>query len=436
MNSNIFNKVMHNNQDIQRMQQSSAFLRKRKMMLMLPFLIFPFVTMVFWALGGGKTTVPKDSINNLSLNLNLPPANIKEDGLTDKLGFYEKADRDSIKKEESMRNDPYYMDKKDTVHFFKNELEQLTENTASKYKQHLNTSPYDVSGNNPEQKIMQKIAVLETEMNKQPEQKKDYAQRKGLPNQNDDFSNEIDRLENLIQDANGAGGADPEVQQLNGTLDKILDIQHPQRVKDRLREKSLQQQQAVFAVSKYPVEDNVSLLGTKKKAATTGQFYGTEKNLHEDFDNTIGAVVDANQVLINGAIIKLRLNTDIYIDGNLIPKGNCVNGIATLNDERLEIEINSIRKDNSIFPVKLDVYDMDGLQGIYIPGAISRDVAKQSVDNGLQLMELTSMDPSFKTQAATAGINTAKSLLSKKIKQVKVMVKSGYKVLLKDKNLK
>jgi len=74
------------------------------------------------------------------------------------------------------------------------------------------------------------------------------------------------------------------------------------------------------------------------------------------------------------------------------------------------------------------------LPGIYIPGAISRDVAKQSADNSLQLMELGTMDPSLKAQAAAAGISTAKSLLSKKVKLVKVMVKAGYKVLLKDKN--
>jgi hypothetical protein len=50
-------------------------------------------------------------------------------------------------------------------------------------------------------------------------------------------------------------------------------------------------------------------------------------------------------------------------------------------------------------------------------------------------MELTTMDPSLKAQATSAGIGAAKSLLSKKVKQVKVMVKAGYKVLLKDKNI-
>jgi hypothetical protein len=49
-------------------------------------------------------------------------------------------------------------------------------------------------------------------------------------------------------------------------------------------------------------------------------------------------------------------------------------------------------------------------------------------------MELSSVDPSFKAQAAAAGISAAKGLLSRKVKQVKVLVKEGYRVLLKSKS--
>ena len=164
-------------------------------------------------------------------------------------------------------------------------------------------------------------------------------------------------------------------------------------------------------------------------------FYGTsETSNNSNEEPAVEAVVHANQTLVNGAIIKLRLSTDIYINGTLIPKGKFVYGSASLNDERLEIEINSIRYGTSLFRVKLEVYDMDGLPGIHIPGAITRDVAKQSADNSLQLMELSSVDPSFKAQAAAAGISAAKGLLSRKVKQVKVLVKEGYKVLLKSKS--
>lgn len=422
---------------MKQVQQSQAYLRKQKMMLVLPLLVIPFLTMAFWALGGGQVKQNTSTAQQPGLNLNLPDAGLKDDNMADKLSFYDKADKDSLKKEEWMRTDPYYQQKQDTGFAAADELQIITQNTASKYNQRLNTSPYEASGSNAEDKLMQKISLLQKEMNKQPDEDINVQKEAFQINQNDEFSGEVNRLESMMQMMNNSGDADPEMQQLNGTLEKILDIQHPERVKNKLKEKSLQQKEVVFAVSKISSPNNIGLLDTsKKRLLKNAGFFGIDEKIDEDISgNAIEAVVYSNQVLVSGAVIQLRLSTDIYINGVLIPKGNPVNGITALNNERLEIEINSIRYGNSLFPVKLELYDMDGLPGIYIPGSISRDVAKQSADNGLQLMELTSVDPSLKAQAAAAGISTVKSLLSRRVKQVKVMVKEGYKVLLRDKNI-
>ena len=419
-------------------QRSQAFLRKRKMMLVLPLLVIPFLTMAFWALGGGKGNEPIIVNEQKGLNLNLPDAKMKDENLTDKLSFYDKADKDSAKLEEWMRTDPYYQQKEDTGYSPVNELELLTQNSASKYNQRLNSSPYETSSNNPEQKLLQKLALLQKEINKQPETETVANNEVLLPNHGDEFSNEVDRLENMMLTMDKTNTGDPEMQQLNGTLERILDIQHPQRVKDKLKEKSLQHKQVVFSVTTSPKLANVTLIDTmKKKQNISNQFYGVTKESEETIEGfAIEAVVHSNQSLVNGAVIQLRLSTDVFINGVLIPKGTAVNGIASLNNERLEAEINSIRYKNQLFPVKMELYDLDGLPGIYIPGSISRDVAKNSADNSLQLMELTTLDPSLKAQAAAAGINTVKNLLSRKVKQVKVMIKEGYKVLLKDKNAK
>lgn len=422
---------------MKQVQQSQAFLRKRKMMMVLPLLVIPFLTMAFWALGGGEGNKPVIANEQKGLNLNLPDAKMKEENLTDKLSFYDKADKDSAKLEEWMRTDPYYQQKEDTGYSTVNELELLTQNSASKYNQRLNSSPYETSSNNPEQKLLQKLALLQQEINKQPETENTNVGESSLPNQGDEFSNEVDRLENMMLTMDKTNTGDPEMQQLNGTLERILDIQHPQRIKDKLKEKSLQQKQVVFAVTTSTRLANVSLIDTmKKRPNSSNQFLGATKESEETTEGfTIEAVVHSNQSLVNGAVIQLRLFTDVFINGIFIPKGTPVNGIASLNNERLEAEINSIRYRNQLFPVKLELYDMDGLPGIYIPGSISRDVVKNSADNSLQLMELTTVDPSLKAQAAAAGINTAKNLLSRKVKQVKVMIKEGYKILLKDKNI-
>ena len=420
-------------------KHSAKFLRQRKMMLILPVLIIPFVTMGFWALGGGQGRAKNNlSDINKGLNLQLPDAILKDDKNEDKLSFYNEADADSLKRDELLSNDPYY---KDSIISRRNTLISDTGNLVSTTPLYsgLNQSPYNKTTDANEQRVYQKI----NEINKQINQPDIGPQTNNNPNQattnndsNEQFSNEVDKLQDMMQQMNGSPEADPEIQQLNGTLEKILDIQHPDRVKEKLKEKSLKNKEQVFIVTRQSVKDNISLLDTgKSKKDVENKFFGVEDDADSEEQNTVEAVVHQTQTLVNGAVVKMRLLNDIYINGSSIPKGNFVFGIAKLNDERLEININSIRNNNSLFPVKLEVYDMDGLPGIYIPGAISRDVAKQTTDNGLQQLELTSMDPSLKAQAAATGINTAKSLLSKKVKQVKVLVKAGYKVLLRDKSI-
>ena len=424
-------------------QRSQAFLRKRKMMMVLPLLVLPFLTMAFWALGGGNaTTIEKKQTQGL--NLQLPNANLKDDKLADKMSFYDEADKDSIKLAEQMRNDPYYRHQDSMQNVYLKELEQVTQTSAEKFNQSpvlqnsgLKISPYDQTKSPAEERVMKKLAELNSALN-QPDQnisnEDEIDEYKSMKNLN--FGNDVDKLENMMQALSRSNGDDPEIKQLDGTLEKILDIQHPERVKDRIKEKSLKNKEVVFAITKTPKEENISLLDTgKKKPDKEYAFFGVTDESSLDENNAIEAAVHENQTLVNGAVVKLRLLNDVYVNGSLIPKGNFVFGIASLNAERLEVEINSIRYNQSLYPVKLEVYDIDGLPGIYIPGAITRDVAKQSVDNNLQLMELSTMDPSLKAQAAAAGIGAAKSLLSKKVKQVKVVVKAGYKVLLKDKNI-
>jgi conjugative transposon TraM protein len=421
-------------------KRSQAYLRKRKMMLMLPVLIIPFLTMGFWALGGGKGNGRSRGSRTQGLNLNLPNANLKDDKLLDKLSFYDKAAKDSAKLEEEIRNDPFYQKEKEEL-FPGSPINMMAEQTASKYHQSLNTSPYNAGSHKPEDEIMKKVALLQEQLNKSQDDKaqvsKSQANRlqdaEGLQT-DPSLSNNMDRLENMMQNMNGTDTADPQMNQMSSMLDKILDIQHPERVKERIKERSLQHKDEVFPVCKMPTTITTSLLSTEKKNQNSEVgFYGIEKDESKD-QNAVEAVVDESQVLVDGAVIKLRLANDIYVAGNLIARESFAYGICSLNGERLNVTINSIRSDASIFPVKLEVYDMDGLQGIYIPGAITRDVAKQSADNSLQLMEMTSLDPSLKAQATATGINAVKNLLSKKAKLVKVTVKAGYKVLLKQKD--
>ncbi|MBB1285692.1 conjugative transposon protein TraM [Flavisolibacter sp. BT320] len=416
--------------------RSQAFLQKRKMLLVLPLLTLPFLTMAFWAFGGGKGSESTSTNKSAGLNLNLPSSNLKDGGSDNKLSFYDKAAKDSLKMEEMMRNDPYYNGRRDTLpQGSTNELENLTASTASKFKQQLNTSPYEVSGDNAEQKLMQKLSLLQKEMSKPTDDKPKGSAQSLKTEPDDDLANQMNRLESMMQTMGGSESGDPEMAQLSGTLEKILDIQHPDRVKARLKEKSLQHKEAAFSVTETAKGASVSLLDTPRLnvKSKVGFFGLDETGLEQPDDNAIEAEVATAQTIVNGAVVRLRLTSDVYINGKMMPTGSFVNGIASLNDERLQVEIKAVKSGKSILPVQLEVYDLDGIAGIYIPGAISRDVAKQSADNSLQLLELSTMDPTLKAQAAAAGVNAAKNLLSRKVKQIKVSLKAGYKVLLKNK---
>jgi conjugative transposon TraM protein len=292
-------------------------------------------------------------------------------------------------------------------------------------------------------KVNQQLAKLNAVLNQPAEQQ--HAVKDSVPVIHEAMANEqVSKLENMVQAIHQQDTAtDPQMQQLNAMMDKILDIQHPERVQAAIKEQSQQHKQEMFPVVQNDNKDNISVLEPKKAkdiampVLRRNAFYSLDDNLLSDLSqNSIPAVVQETQTLVTGATVKMRLLNDVYINGVLVPKDCFVFGTASLSGERLNINIASIRYQNAILPVSLSVYDLDGMTGIFIPGAITRDVAKQSADEATQSIGLTTLDPSLGAQAASAGIQAAKSLIGKKIRLVKVTVKAGYQVLLKDNNNK
>ncbi len=126
----------------------------------------------------------------------------------------------------------------------------------------------------------------------------------------------------------------------------------------------------------------------------------------------------------------MRLLSDIFIAGILIPRNTFLSGVVSLDNARLQIEVSSIYLFNNIFPVQLSVYDMKGIKGLEIHSSAQAELVRQSTDRTAQGMNITSLNPSIGAQAATAGIEVAKNLMSKKIRQIKVLVAAGQPVLL------
>lgn len=435
---------------------SQAFLRQRRFLVLLPVLVLPFLTFLLWSIGliGTDAAQAQKTKQSAGLNMNLPDARLKENKTWDKLSFYEQADKDSAKYKEQLRNDPYYNVR--SLDSSKSASTSLYGNSKLDY----DPSPNSINNyKDPnEEKVNRKLAQLNEVLSKSA------AGQQGLTDSEPSAkriaasanSGDIDRLENMLQSINQKGdSADPEMQGIHSVMENILDIQHPERVQEKLKQQSLAHRSQVYPVV-LSKQDNISLLQNTKKAdydtvqrhgdstvlvalARHNRFYTFGENAvseqaEREVERAIEAVVHETQTLVSGSTVKLRLLSDVYIGGVLVPKDNFVFGVAALNGERLTINIHAVRYANTLLPVALSVYDMDAMEGIHVPGAISRDVAKQSSDQALQGVGLTTLDPSLGAQAASAGIEAAKTLIGKKVKLIRVVVKAGYRVLLKDTN--
>ena len=411
-------------------QHTPEFLKERKFLIVMPLLIIPFLTMAFWALGGGKQSASAfENSNAQGLNATLPQAQFKDQKAQDKMGVYQTVKTDSVSSSSSGVSESFVksmgLDAAKAGH---------TDSATQRSTANLTGGPTVADVN--EAKIQAKLAAINQQIN-QPEQPNYGGGGASSPQSAAD----IKRLELMMKAMNGNGGGnDPEMKQLTQMLQQINDIQNPGNANSKLRYQSLKNHGRVYAVMAANDDDDDNSGGDKMQVSYASYDGGgkTKKrrsaNAAETAGNTIQAVVHEDQTLVTGAVIKLRLLDGIYVNGKMIPKGSFVYGTCALNNERLEVKITSIRYLNNILPVALAVYDLDGMEGLYVPGSIGRDAAKNGVGDAVQSMQLMSMDQSVGTQAASAGVEAAKGLFNHKVKQIKVKVKAGYEVLLKDSN--
>lgn len=416
------------------MKEVDALEKKKKFLLVLPLLCIPFLILIFWLMDGGKGTTALAGENS-GLNKNLPNSGSDSNEQNSKLDYYNEAEQDSLRWLELVRSDPNYS----------LNLKELGDSLDS---YGLNTSLNLNSGNKSnEEKIIDRLEHLNNELRRPVQSNDEYSYSAPLRagyNSTYAAQQDLERLEQMMDRMNAPAEEDQEMTQLNNMMDKILDIQHPGRVKERSDSYSEKKNGQVFAVRPKKQKLNVTLIEGKsameyaaESNATipkrSNRFFGLEDFTADEMEeNVIEAVVHEDQTVSTGSVIKFRLSRDIQVNGVLIPKDQFVTGIASLQGERLEVDIESIRFGNSIFPVKLSAYDLDGLAGIYIPGTITRDVVKQNSDQAVQSMSLMGFDQSLGAQAASAGIELGKNLLGRKIRLIKVNLKAGYKIFLKD----
>jgi len=362
---------------------SEKEMRRRKFLLVLPLIMLPFITLLFWVAGGAKAEAVQAGLpKSQGLNTKVPDAKLKEDSTLNKMSYYDRAASDSAKLRQLMKADPYYK-------------EHFTSDSAA-----VRLPARNVGGQAPTNELApsatgQSTQAVEAALNRK------LARLQATIDQPVNHPKPVTTFysKSLGAEPTYAGVStnreDPELKQMNNLLERILDIQHPDRVIQKADSNS------------------ASVENVRFKA--------------------IPAVIDGKQKITEGTVVRLKLLDTVTINGQLIPKGHLLYGTGRLYNQRLALTIKLIRMGNMILPADLTVFDMtEGLEGISVPEAITNDAVRSGAVNGVQSMELMSLDPSFSAQLAGAGVNAAKGLFNKKVKRIKAKLNDGHLLLLRD----
>ncbi|NDV95304.1 conjugative transposon protein TraM [Dysgonomonas sp. 521] len=151
--------------------------------------------------------------------------------------------------------------------------------------------------------------------------------------------------------------------------------------------------------------------------------------------NTIAAIVHDDQTVVDGQSTRLRLTEPLMAGTTLIPENTIVTGVAKVQGERMEIQISSIEYEGTIISVEMVVYDSDGQRGIYIPGSLEMNAAKEIMANmgssvGTSFTMTESTGAQLTSDLTKGAIQGLSAYMQKKIRQVKVTLKSGYRIML------
>jgi len=428
------------------MKTPASFIpRQRKLLTLLPLLVLPFLALAFWALGGGSDA---GNARRLApgLNLQLPAPRLKENLQQGKLSLYDALN--STYKDTS----PHFQssDAREPGDYRAGDTASTTMLATS--FPHPGMAPASPENHplpgpgSPEAEIKERLSRLTALVTPRSGESKKRAPSAGT---GETLRQDIDRLERLMQDMNRQPHSpDPEVQQVEGMLDRILDIQHPERVKARILHQSRENSRQVFPLQPLPTGPTVSILQAEQTDITKAHRDSLSTASHQPLPfqgwqeghappvalgKSLRAVIHEEQQVSSGSIVRIRLLQDTYLGGRLLRSGALLHGTCRIQGERLLLTVSAAVVDNTILPVSLAAYDLDGIEGLYVPGSLRQQAVSQGTDRVIsQGIPLPSVSNSAGAQAASAGIEAARHLFSRKARQVKVTLPAGHQLFLLD----
>ena len=168
-----------------------------------------------------------------------------------------------------------------------------------------------------------------------------------------------------------------------------------------------------------------------KAGGPSNEFNTVLPEKQQDF---ISAVIDENITGYAGSRLRLRLLEDVRAGHVLIAKGTYLYAqISGFSEQRVTLTITSILFNSKIVPVKLDVYDLDGLPGLYVPASSFREFTKDLGGNTIQGVTIDgSSGNQFLMSSASKIFQSTSSAIADLIRKNKARLKYNSYIYLID----
>lgn len=213
---------------------------------------------------------------------------------------------------------------------------------------------------------------------------------------------------------------------------------------DSVRTRSSARNKPVRMKAVVKLDDDVEEESVMKKVTETSRHFNTI-SANVDESNMIKAIIDENIKVVDGSRVRLRLLDDVEVDHVLLRKGSYLYAeMSGFSKQRIKGKISSVMVGDELVKCNLSVYDMDGLEGLYIPSSSFRETAK---DVGGNVFSSGSMNVSgsmnaestvaqFASQALQNAYQKTSQAIGKAIKKNRVRLKYGTHVFLINGNKK
>lgn len=151
--------------------------------------------------------------------------------------------------------------------------------------------------------------------------------------------------------------------------------------------------------------------------------------------NSIYACVYRTTTVTDGDEVPIRLMEPMMAGDVLIPANTILTGTSRIDGERMTITIQAVQYGGNVIPIELMVYDMDGGAGISVPASEEISAVKEIAANaGSGLGSSITITDDAGTQLLSdlgrSVIQGTAQYIGQKMRQVKVTLKAGYRVLL------